>query len=102
MVVIDADPFPFGILYGGALMVLCIEVWFFEDPQLFNGSKLKGWPFFLFHQPGGSETKAPVPMTGFTRVFGSWHAGGVCISFFMHVLGNEFQEYERASVALAL
>merc|ERR1719150_2986766 len=83
-------------------MVLCVEVWWFEDPQLFNGSKLKGWPFFLFHQPGAAETKAPVPMTGYTRVFGSWHAGGVCLSFFMHILGNEFQGVERARVSLAL
>jgi len=99
---IEADPYPYGILYSGALMVLCTETWFFEDPQLLNGSMLKGWPFFLFHQPGGSETKAPVPMTGFTRVFASWHAGGVCLSFFTHVLGNEFTGNNKASVSLAL
>lgn len=96
------DPYPYGILYSGALMVLCVEVWWFEDPQLFNGTKLKGWPFFLFHQPGGADTKAPVPMTGFTRVFGSWHAGGVSLSFFIHVLAFGFPPQEKAKVALAL
>lgn len=102
MVSMDADPFPFGILYGGALMVLCTETWFREDPQLFNGTILKGWPFFLFHQPGGEDTKAPVPMSGYTRVFGSWHAGGVCLCFFMHVLGLGFDEAHKAQTALAL
>jgi len=102
LVNMGADPFPFGMLYGGALMVLCIEVWFREDPQLFNGTVLKGWPFFLFHQPGEADTKAPVPMTGFTRVFGSWHAGGVCLCFFMHVLGFSFPQTQKAQTALAL
>jgi len=102
MVNMKADPFPFGILYGGALMVLCTETWFREDPQLFNGTLLKGWPFFLFHQPGGTDTKAPVPMKGYTRVFGSWHAGGVCLCFFMHVLGLGFPTPQKAQVALAL
>jgi len=97
-----ADPFYYGILYSGALMLLCVEVWFSEAPQLFNGSVLKGWPFFLFHQPGAEETKAPVPMSGYTRVFGSWHAGGVCLCFFMHVLGLGFPEAQKAQVALAL
>jgi len=98
----DIDPYPYGIIYGGALMVLCTEVWWFEDPQLFNGTKLKGWPFFLFHQPGGTDTKAPVPLTGYTRVFGSWHAGGVSLGFFMHVLGFGFPPAQKAEVALAL
>jgi len=89
-------------MYSGALMVLCVEVWWSENPQLFNGSALKGWPFFLFHQPGGAETKAEIPLRGYTRVFGSWHAGGVCLSFFMHVLGYEFTGQPKAAVALAV
>lgn len=98
----DADPFPYGILYGGALMVLCTEIWFREDPQLFNGTVLRGWPFFLFHRPGAEDTLAPVPMSGYTRVFGSWHAGGVCLCFFMHVLGLGFPQAQKAQTALAL
>jgi len=96
------DPYPYGILYSGALMVLCVEVWWFEDPQLFNGTRLRGWPFFLFHQPGACDTKAPVPMSGYTRVFGSWHAGGVSLSFFMHVLGFNFPVAQKSEVGLAL
>jgi len=102
LVQMGADPFPYGMLYGGALMVLCVEVWFREDPQLFNGTLLRGWPFFLFHQPGEADTKAPVPMSGYTRVFGSWHAGGVCLCFFMHVLGMSFPQEQKAQTALAL
>lgn len=99
---IDADPFPYGMLYGGALMVLCVEVWFTENPKLFNGSLSRGWPFFLFHQPWQPDTKAPIPLSGYTRVFGSWHAGGVCLCFFMHVLGMSFPQQQKAQTALAL
>jgi len=106
---IDADPFPYGMLYGGALMVLCVEVWYREDPTLFNGTLfgrwvffLRGWPFFLFHQPYEQDTKAPIPLSGYTRVFGSWHAGGVCLCFFMHVLGMSFPQEQKAQTALAL
>lgn len=98
----DIDPFAYGTWYSFALMVLCVEVWFREDPELFNGSQFKGYPIFLFHQPGGSSTKASVPMAPYTRIFGSWHAGGVCLCFFMHVLGTDFPMEQKAQTALAL
>lgn len=98
----NVDPYPYGILYSGTLMLVCVEVWYREDPQLSNGSHLKGYPFFFFHQPGATKTKAPVPMAGYTRVFGAWHAGGVCLCFFMHILGNDFPRAQKAQTSLAL
>lgn len=100
-VALTEDPYLFGLLYSFALMVLCVECWFSEDPQLFNGTKTAGWPFFLFRAPG-EKSKAVVPMTGYTRVFSAWHAGGVCFSFFMHVVGRAFPLEQKASVALPL
>ena len=90
------DPFLFGVFYSGALMVLCTECWFREDPWLFNHS-----PFFLFRAPGAA-TKASVPMAPYTRVFSAWHAGGVCFCFFMSVLGMGFPEQAKKEVSLAL
>lgn len=100
----NIDPYPFGIIYSGTLMLLCVEVWFREDPLMFNGSASKGFPFFLFHRPGGDRTMAPVPMaSSYTRrVFGTWHAGGVCLCFFMHVLANDFPMAQKAQTSLAL
>ena len=98
----NIDPFPCGAWYSFALMVLCVEVWFREDPELFNGSMFKGYPIYLFHNPGGSGTKAMVPMSAYTRVFGAWHAGGVCLCFFMHVLGTDFPLEQKSQTALAL
>jgi hypothetical protein len=99
----DIDPFAYGTWYSFALMVLCVEVWFREDPSLFNGSKFtNGYPTYLFRQPGATQTKALVPMSGYTRVFGAWHAGGVCFCFFMHVLGSDFPRAQKAPTALAL
>jgi len=98
----DVDPYPYSTIYALALMVLCVEVWFREDPQLINGSRLKGFPLFIFHQPGAAGTKATVPMASYTRVFGAWHAGGVCLCFFMHVLANDFPLAQKAQTSLAL
>uniref|UniRef100_A0A7S4SUW7 Uncharacterized protein n=1 Tax=Ditylum brightwellii TaxID=49249 RepID=A0A7S4SUW7_9STRA len=98
----NVDPYPYGIIYSGTLMLLCVEVWFQEDPELFNGSRLKGYPFFLFHDAGAAKTKAPVPMSSYTRVFGAWHAGGVCLCFFVHVLANDFPLAQKAQISLAL
>lgn len=98
----NIDPFMYGAWYSFALMVLCVEVWFREDPELLNGSRFKGYPIFLFHKPGGDGTMAVVPMPGYTRVFGAWHAGGVCLCFFMHVLGSDFPLEQKAQTALAL
>lgn len=102
----NIDPYPFGIIYSFCLMALCVEVWFREDPQLLNGThkykELQGFPFFLFHQPGATGTKALVPMTSYTRVFGAWHAGGVCLCFFMNVLANDFPLAQKAQTSLAL
>lgn len=98
----DVDPFAYGTWYSFALMVLCVEVWFREDPELFNGSRLKGYPTYLFHQPRADGTKALVPMSEYARVFGSWHAGGVCLCFFVHVLGKDFPLPQKAQTALAL
>ncbi len=98
----NIDPFAYGSWYSFCLMVLCVEVWFREDPELFNGSQFKGYPVFLFHQPGGNGTKATVPMAPYTRIFGTWHAGGVCLCFFMHVLGSDFPLEQKAQTALAL
>jgi hypothetical protein len=102
LIIYKVDPYPFGIIYSGALMLLCVEVWYREDPELFNGSRLKGYPFFLFRQPGSTGTKAPVPMAGYTRVFGAWHAGGVCLCFFMHIIAYDFPYEQKAQVSLAL
>jgi len=96
------DPFAYGAWYSFALMVPCVEVWFREDPGLINGSTFKGYPVYMFHQPGGNGTKAIVPMPGYTRIYGSWHAGGVCLCFFMHVLGSDFPLEQKAQTALAL
>lgn len=98
----NVDPYPFGIIYSSTLMLLCVEVWFLEDPSMFNGSAFKGFPFFLFHRPGDTSTMAPVPMASYTRVFGTWHAGGVCLCFFMHVLANDFPQDQKAQTSLAL
>mmetsp|Transcript_20467 Transcript_20467/g.44427 ORF Transcript_20467/g.44427 Transcript_20467/m.44427 type:complete len:258 (+) Transcript_20467:68-841(+) len=98
----NIDPFMCGLWYSFALLVLCVEVWFRENPELLNGSRFKGYPIFLFHQPGGNGTKAIVPMPGYTRIFGAWHAGGVCLCFFMHVLGSGFPLEQKAQTALAL
>jgi hypothetical protein len=97
-----SDPYPFATLYSGALMVLCVECWYTENPKLFNGSLTRGWPFFLFHRPGEQKTMAVIPMKSYTRVFSAWHAGGVCLSFFMHVLGGDFPSSQKAQVSLAV
>merc|ERR1719271_180901 len=97
-----SDPYPYSMLYSGALMVLCVECWYTEDPKLFNGSASSGWPFFLFHRPGAPSTMAVIPMKSYTRVFSSWHAGGVCLSFFIHVLGRDFPMAQKAQVSLAV
>lgn len=102
VIVNNIDPFACGTWYSFALMVLCVEVWFREDPELFNGSRFKGYPIYLFHQPGGERTMAVVPMSGYTRIFGAWHAGGVCLCFFMHVLGSAFPLEQKSQTALAL
>lgn len=96
------DPFAYGAWYSFALMILCAEVWFREDPELFNGSRFGGYPVYLFHRPGGGGTKAAVPMSGYARVFAAWHAGGVCLCFFVHVLGRDFPPEPKAQTALAL
>eukprot|EP00751_Fragilariopsis_kerguelensis_P004719 CAMPEP_0170831094 /NCGR_PEP_ID=MMETSP0733-20121128/49786_1 /TAXON_ID=186038 /ORGANISM="Fragilariopsis kerguelensis, Strain L26-C5" /LENGTH=260 /DNA_ID=CAMNT_0011196651 /DNA_START=244 /DNA_END=1026 /DNA_ORIENTATION=+ len=96
------DPFGYGMAYSFALMVLCVEVWFREDPELFNGSLFHGYPTYLFHRPGETDTKAVVPLSGYTRVFGAWHAGGVCLCFWMHVLAQGFPIAQQTDVALAL
>jgi len=98
----NIDPFGYGTAYSFALMVLCVEVWFREDPELFNGSKFRGFPIYLFHSPGDTGTKAVVPMPGYTRVFGAWHAGGVCLCFWMHVMAKGFPVAQKTEVALAL
>lgn len=90
------DPYPFGIFYSAALMILCTECWFRSDPWLFNHS-----PLFLFRAPG-KATKANIPATPYTRVFSSWHAGGVCFCFFMSVLGLGFPLQAKKEVSLAL
>lgn len=90
------DPYPFGIFYSFALMVLCTECWFRRDPWLFNHS-----PFFLFRAPG-KPTKAEVPMAPYSRVFSAWHAGGVCFCFFMSVLAIDFPVQAKKEVSLAL
>ena len=97
----DVDPFPFGASYSFMLMVLCTEVWFREDPELLNGSIFGGYPAYLFRRPGGAATKAPVPMAPYTRVFGTWHAGGVCFCFFIHVLACDFPLAQKAQTSLA-
>lgn len=97
-----ADPYHYGMLYSGALMVLCTECWYTDDPQLFNGSKTRGWPFFLFRRPGSDSSMAVVPMASYTRIFSAWHAGGVCLCFFMHVLALNFPAPQKAAVSLAL
>lgn len=98
----NIDPFAYGTWYSFALMVLCVEVWFTEDPELFNGSRFRGYPIYLFHLPGENESRAMIPMASYTRIFAAWHAGGVCLCFFMHVLGSNFPEPQKAQTALAL
>jgi len=99
----NMDPFAYGAWYSFALMVLCTEVWFTEDPELFNGSRFRGYPTYLFHQPKDNNgTKAVVPMLSYTRIFAAWHAGGVCLCWFMHVLGTDFPLEQKSQTALAL
>ena len=102
LIVRNIDPFACGAWYSFALMVISVEVWFREDPELFNGSTFKGYPVYIFHEPGGNGTKAVVPMSGYTHVFAAWHAGGASLCFFMHVLGTEFPLEQKAQTALAL
>ena len=102
LVYFNVDPYPFAIIYSFCLMVTCVEVWYRKDPELLNGSKLKGFPFFFFFQPGAAETKAIVPMASYTLVFGAWHAGGVCLCFFMNVLAYDFPLTQKAQTSLAL
>ncbi len=90
------DPFVFGTIYAGALMLLCTECWFRSDPWLFNHS-----PLFLFRAPGES-TKAPPRMAPYTRVFSAWHAGGVSFCFFVSLLGLGFPEQQKKEISLAL
>ena len=91
-----ADPFLFGVLYSGALMVLCVECWFRDDPWLFNHS-----PLYLFRAPG-ERTKAEVPMSPYARVFSAWHAGGVCLCFFTSVIALDFPLQAKKEISLAL
>ena len=91
-----ADPYVFSTCYAFALMLLCTECWFRSDPWLFNHS-----PLYLFRAPG-EPSKAPAPMTPYTRVFSAWHAGGVCFCFFMSLLGMGFPVQQKKEVSLAL
>ncbi|MEM7468161.1 MAG: hypothetical protein AAF387_14900, partial [Pseudomonadota bacterium] len=90
------DSYPFGIFYSFALMVLCTEYWFRNNPWLFNHS-----PLYLFRSPG-EATKAQIPMAPYTRVFSAWHAGGVCFCFFISVLGLGFPIEVKRELSLAL
>ena len=90
------EPFIFGAIYSGALMILCVECWFSDDPWLFNHS-----PLFLFRAPG-EVTKADVPMGRYTRVFSAWHAGGVCFCFFTTIIAMDFPPEAKKEIALTL
>jgi hypothetical protein len=98
----EIDPYGYSFFYAFALMMLCTECWWFDDPKLANGTLTKGWPFFLFHAAGAEKTKAVIPQKPYTRVFSSWHAGGVCFSVFVHALAAEFPVPQKAQMSLAL